>query len=163
MTKDVINSEISFSVGWSDSIEGGKAVHLSGILDKLNYRVRKALSVKSVKCSFSTAHCTLNSEGIHVGNMHFLIQTISRDVPVVPPENSSAVVKNKNSSVSLQEQKEIYILPTVRMTNLLHCEIEVLLSETGEPTIVLQIYFLLANLCVLSFFLWCRSAQLLWA
>ncbi|XP_028760435.1 uncharacterized protein LOC114719142 isoform X2 [Neltuma alba] len=133
MTKDMTNSETSLSVGWSDCIKGGKAVHLSGIFDKLNYRVRKVLSVKPVKCSFSTAQCALNSEGGNVGNMHFLIQTIARDVPVAPPEKSSVEFKNKNSPVSLQEQKEIHILPTVRMTNLLQCEIEVLLSETDQP------------------------------
>ncbi|XP_054810227.1 uncharacterized protein LOC129311789 isoform X2 [Prosopis cineraria] len=135
MTDDMTNSESSLSVGWSDCIKGGKAVRLSGIFDKLNYKVRKALFVKSVKCSFSTAHCALKSEGVDVGNMHFLIQTIARDVPVAPPEKSSAVFKNKNSPVSLQEQKEIYILPTIRMTNLLHSEIDVLLSETDQPNL----------------------------
>lgn len=137
----MINLKRSLSVELSDCIKGGKAVHLSGIFDKLNYRVRKALFVKSVKCSFSTAHCVLNSEGACVGNMHFLIQTIARDVPVAPPEKSSVVCKNDNSPVSLQEQKDIYILPTVRMTNLLHTEIEVLLSETGEALVFCRLFF----------------------
>ncbi|KAI4327520.1 hypothetical protein L6164_019969 [Bauhinia variegata] len=130
MTKDLINSESSLSAEWSDYIKGGKSVRLSGIFDKLNYRVRKALLVKSDKCSFSTAHCILKSEDVPVANMHFLIQTISRDVPVETPDKSGVMFTNENAPVSLQQQKEIYILPTVRMTNLLHSEIDVLLSET---------------------------------
>lgn len=141
MTEELINSESSLSVEWSDPIKGGKAVRLSGIFDKLNYRVRKALSVKSVKCSFSTAHCILKSEGVFVANMHFLIQKISRDIPVATGK-SAAEFKNENSPVSLQEQKEIYLLPTVRMTNLLHSEIDVLLSETGKEMHALKIVFL---------------------
>ncbi|KAF7809778.1 putative vacuolar protein sorting-associated protein 13C [Senna tora] len=132
MAEDMINLKGSLSVEWSDCIKGGKAIHLSGIFDKLNYRVRKALFVKSVKYSFSTARCILKSEGVCIGDMYFLIQTISRDVPVVSPEKSSVVFKNENSPVSLQEQKDIYILPTVRVTNLLHSDIEVLLSETDQ-------------------------------
>lgn len=132
MTEELINSESSLSLEWSAYIKGGKAVRLSGIFDKLNYRVRKALFVKSVKCSFSTAHCILKSEGLCVAGIHFLIQTIARDIPVAQPEKSSAVLKNENSTVSLLEQKEIHLLPTVRMTNLLHSEIDVVLSETGK-------------------------------
>lgn len=132
MTEELITSESSFSSEWSAYIKGGKAVRLSGIFDKLNYRVRKALFEKSVKCSFSTAHCTLKSEGVSVSKMHFLIQTIAREVPIASPEKSAAVLKNENSTVSLLEQKEIFLLPTVRMTNLLHSEIDVLLSETGK-------------------------------
>ncbi|KAK7251111.1 hypothetical protein RIF29_34030 [Crotalaria pallida] len=132
MTEELIKSESSLSVEWSDCIKGGKAVRLSGLFDKLNYRVRKALYAKSVKCSFSTAHCILKSEGVSVANMHFLIQTIAREIPVATPDKSGAELKNEKSPVSLQEQKEIYILPTVRMTNLLHSEIDVLLSETDQ-------------------------------
>lgn len=117
-------------MGWSDYIKGGKAVHLSGIFNKLNYRIRKALFEKSVKYSFSTSCCTLKSEGKSIANMHFLIQTIATEIPVVP-EKSAAVLKNDNPTVSLLEKKEIYLLPTVRMTNLLHSEIDVILSETG--------------------------------
>ncbi|KAK7359915.1 hypothetical protein VNO77_01883 [Canavalia gladiata] len=135
ITEELINSGSSLSLEWSDYIKGGKAVRLSGIFNKLNYRVRQALFVKSVKCSFSTTHCTLKSEGVCVANMHFLIQTIARDIPVVP-EQSPAAFKNENSTVSLLEQKEIYLLPTVRMTNLLHSEIDVILSETDQSNLV---------------------------
>ncbi|KAJ1436546.1 Vacuolar protein sorting-associated protein 13, SHR-binding domain [Sesbania bispinosa] len=136
MTEELINCESSISLEWSAYIKGGKAVRLSGMFDKLNYRLRKALFVKSVKCSFSTAHCLIKSEGVCVASMHFLIQTIARDIPFAPPEKSAAVLKNENSTVSLQEQKEIYLLPTVRMTNLLHSEIDVLLSDTGQSNLV---------------------------
>ena len=127
---------------WSDYIKGGKAVRLSGIFNKLNYRVRKALFAKSVKCSFSTAHCTIKSEGVSVANMHFLIQTVARDIPVAP-EKSAVAFKNENPTVSVLEQKEIYLLPTVRMTNLLHSQIDVILSETGIEIIALKNVFLL--------------------
>ncbi|KAJ7952893.1 Vacuolar protein sorting-associated protein [Quillaja saponaria] len=133
MTEDLIASKHSLSAEWSEDLKGGKAVVLSGIFDKLSYRVRRTLSVKSVKCSFSTASCALSSEGAWVSNMHFLIQTIGRDVPVIQPEKSKEGDKSENLPVALQEQKEIYLLPTVRVTNLLQSEIHVLLSETGLP------------------------------
>ncbi|KAE9614347.1 putative vacuolar protein sorting-associated protein [Lupinus albus] len=132
MAEEMINSESSLSVEWSERIKGGKAVRLSGLFDKLNFRVRKALFVQSVKSSFTTAHCALMSGRVCVANMHFLIQTIARDIPVATP-NKSATELNENSPVSLLEQKEIYLLPTVRMTNLLHTEIDVLLRETDQP------------------------------
>ncbi|PNY03612.1 hypothetical protein L195_g000019 [Trifolium pratense] len=136
MTEEFGNYETSLSLEWSDYIKGGKAVRLSGIFEKLNYRVRKALFVKSVKCSFSTVHCKLKSEGLCVADMHFLIQTIARDVPVAQPEKYATLLKNESSKVSLLEQKEIYLLPTVRMTNLLHSDIDVLLSETDKLNLV---------------------------
>ena len=91
---------------WSDDFEGGKAVCLSGFLDQLSYRVRKALFVGSMKCSFSTACCILKSNGAHVSSMHFLIQRIGRDVPVIQPDKSRGHLKNSDSPVALQEQKE---------------------------------------------------------
>ncbi|KAL2333639.1 hypothetical protein Fmac_014852 [Flemingia macrophylla] len=135
IAEELVNSESSLSLEWSDYVRGGKAVCLSGILNKLNYRVRKALFVKSVKCSFSTAHCILKSEGVRVANIHFLIQTVARNIPIAP-EKSAAAFKNENPTVSLLEQREIYLLPTVRMTNLLHSEIDVILSETDQSNMV---------------------------
>ncbi|XP_047147569.1 uncharacterized protein LOC124820003 [Vigna umbellata] len=135
IAEELINSESSLSLEWSDYIKGGKAVHLSGIFNKLNYRIRKALFEKSVKCSFSTSCCTLKSEGKNIANMHFLIQTIATEIPIVP-EKSAAVLKNDNPTVSLLEKKEIYLLPTVRVTNLLHSEIDVILSETDQSNLV---------------------------
>lgn len=142
MTGEFSDSEPSLSLEWSTYIKGGKAVRLSGVFEKLNYRVRKALFAKSAKYSFSTAHCILKSEGC-VTDMHFLIQTIARNIPIAQPEKSAAVLKNENSEVSLLEQKEIYLLPTVRMTNLLDSEIDVVLSETGTEMHVLKNVFLL--------------------
>ncbi|KAJ4843711.1 hypothetical protein Tsubulata_024557 [Turnera subulata] len=137
ITDGNINAECSLSVEWSDELKGGKAVRLSGIFDKLGYRVRRALSGDSVKYSFSTACCTLNS-GADVSNLHFLIQSIGRDVPVIHPDSASDSSGNKNSTVALQEQKEIFLLPTVQVSNLLHTEIHVLLSEDGLPTTVVH-------------------------
>lgn len=117
---------------WSDDFKGGKAVHLSGILDQLSYRVQKALFVGSMKCSFSTACCILKSNGAHVSSMYFLIQSIGRDVPVIQPDKSRVHLRNSDSPVALQEQKEIFLLPTIKVYNLLHSEIHVLLSERGK-------------------------------
>ncbi|XP_059458026.1 uncharacterized protein LOC132187653 isoform X3 [Corylus avellana] len=128
------NAKNSLSAEWSDDLEGGKAVRLSGIFDQLSYRVRKALFVGSMKCSFSTAHCILKSNGSRVASMHFLIQRIGRNVPVIQPEKSRDGFKNSDSPVALQEQKEIFLLPTIQVSNFLHSEINVLLSETGVCT-----------------------------
>ncbi|KAF9678408.1 hypothetical protein SADUNF_Sadunf07G0031900 [Salix dunnii] len=135
ITDDLINSESALSAEWSDELKGGKAVCLSGIFDKLGYKVRKALSVDTTKCSFSTACCTLKSGDAHAANLHFLIQSIGRDVPIIQPDESSGSSENMTSAVSLQEQKEIFILPTVRVSNLLHSEIHVLLTEKGLCTV----------------------------
>ncbi|XP_048232851.1 uncharacterized protein LOC8260571 isoform X2 [Ricinus communis] len=130
----LISSKSALSVEWSDELKGGKAVCLSGIFDRLGYKVRRALSVETTKCSFSTAHCTLGSEDSHVTNLHFLIQSIGKDVPIIHPDKSGDVSKSRNSPIALQEQKEIFLLPTVRVSNLLHSEIHVLLSETDLQT-----------------------------
>ncbi|KAM4118037.1 hypothetical protein ACB094_02G170500 [Castanea mollissima] len=129
-----INSKNSLSVEWSDDFKGGKAVRLSGILDQLSYRVQKALFVGSMKCSFSTACCILKSNGAHVSSMYFLIQSIGRDVPVIQPDKSRDHLRNSDSPVALQEQKEIFLLPTIKVSNLLHSEIHVLLSERDVCT-----------------------------
>ncbi|WCJ31023.1 hypothetical protein M5689_012541 [Euphorbia peplus] len=131
VTKGLINYNSSLSVDWSDELKGGKAVHLSGIFDRMSYKVRKALSVGSSKCSFSTAHCTLKSENAHVNSLHFLIQSIGRDVPIIHPDKSDNS-DGRKSPVALQEQKEIFLLPTVRVSNLLHSEIHVLLTESDR-------------------------------
>ncbi|KAJ8764509.1 hypothetical protein K2173_006249 [Erythroxylum novogranatense] len=125
-----VSSGNQFSVEWSDELEGGKAVRLSGIFDKLGYQVRRALSVESVKCSFSTACCSIKSEDAPATNLHFLIQSIGRNVPVLEPANSQNGSEIRNSAVILQEQKEIFLLPTVRVSNLLHMEIHLSLTET---------------------------------
>lgn len=130
-------------MSWSDDFVGGKAVRLTGIFDKLSYKVRKAFSVEHVKCSFSTAHCAIKVEDEHIGNMHFLIQSIGRNVPVMLPDKSVDASENRNSPVALQEQREIFLLPTIRVSNLLQSEIHVFLSETGNNKNCLGQKFLL--------------------
>ncbi|KAH9711641.1 vacuolar protein sorting-associated protein [Citrus sinensis] len=130
----LISSKSSLSAEWSEELTGGKAVRLSGIFDKLSYEVRRALSVQSEKCSFSTAHCVLKAGDIHVASMHFLIQSIGRDVPIIEPDKSSDGFESRSLPIALQEQKEIFLLPTVLVTNLLHLDIHVLLSETDLRT-----------------------------
>lgn len=126
-----MNSNLS-SVGWSEDLKGGKAVCLSGIFEKLSYKVRKALFVEPVKCSFTTAKCTLTFDRDGVSNMHFLIQSIGRDVPVVQPSRSTEIIEHSELPVALQQQKEIFIIPTVRLSNLLQSEIHVVLSDKGK-------------------------------
>lgn len=128
----IMNSSSPLSVEWSDELKGGKAVRLSGIFDKLGYEVRKALQVGSLKYSFSTAHCTLRSSDQQSFDMHFLIQIIGREVPITQPDQSRNGQENRNSTISLQEQKEIFLLPTVRVSNLLYSEIHVVLYETDK-------------------------------
>lgn len=133
----------SLSVEWSEELKGGKAVRLSGIFDKLSYEVRKALLFGPEKCFFSTTHCKLKSEGACVGSMHFLIQTIGREVPIMEPDNSGDGLKRRSVPIALQEQKEIILLPTVRVSNLLHLEIDMLLTENGkeaEPSLYYKFY-----------------------
>lgn len=69
---------------------------------------------------------------IHVASMHFLIQSIGRNVPIIEPDKSSDGFESRSLPIALQEQKEIFLLPTVLVTNLLHLDIHVLLSETGK-------------------------------
>lgn len=128
----LMNSKKLISAEWSDDLKGGKAVRLSGIFHQLSYKVRKALFTESVKSSFSTTHCTLKSEGENTVDMHFLIQSIKRKVPIAQPDKSMNVLENSKSQVALQEQKDIYLLPTVCVSNLLHTDIHVFLSESGK-------------------------------
>ncbi|CAK9151536.1 unnamed protein product [Ilex paraguariensis] len=129
ITEDLGNFKISL-VEWSEDLKGGKAIPLSGIFDKLSYRFRRAFSVESEKFSLITTHCSLKSEAGDVANLHFLIQSIGRNIPVVRPDNFGYASESRNSPVALQEQKEIFILPTVQVSNLLHSEIHVNLTDT---------------------------------
>ncbi|KAL7193185.1 hypothetical protein ACSBR2_024904 [Camellia fascicularis] len=121
ITDDMTNPKKSLVVEWSDDLKGGKAVRISGVFDKLSYKVRKAFSVEPVKYSVSTTHCSLKYEDGRVADLHFLIHSIVRDVPVIKPD--------KDSPVALQEQREIFLLPTVRVFNLLQADIHVLLTD----------------------------------
>ncbi|XP_077214791.1 vacuolar protein sorting-associated protein, putative (DUF1162) isoform X2 [Tasmannia lanceolata] len=117
------------SVDWSEDLKGGKAIRLSGIIDQLNYKFKKAFGSDSVKSSFSTIYCPLSLDGLHFMNLHFLIKTIRRDVPIMQPHNFGET-SEKTSPVAIQEQKEIFLFPTVQVTNLLQSEICVLLTES---------------------------------
>ncbi|XP_031387722.1 uncharacterized protein LOC116200899 isoform X2 [Punica granatum] len=127
--QDLLNTGSSLSVEWSDDIRGGKAVRLPGVFDKLSYKVRRALSSESVKISFTTACCTVNSSNSCMGKLHFLIQSCTRDVPIRQPDDG-----NEHSPVALKEQKEIFLLPTVRVSNFLQSEIIVTLSDSDQVT-----------------------------
>ncbi|KAK6923729.1 Vacuolar protein sorting-associated protein 13, VPS13 adaptor binding domain, partial [Dillenia turbinata] len=132
ITDTLKSSQKIYSVEWSEDLKGGKAVRISGIFDKLSYTIRKAFSVEPFKYSFSCACCSVKFEDASVGGVHFMIQTIVRDIPVMQPNSSGNTNENTNAVVALQVQKEIFLFPTVRVTNLLQSEICVLLSETGD-------------------------------
>ncbi|XP_073156297.1 uncharacterized protein [Henckelia pumila] len=119
---------------WSDDLKGGKPVHLSGVFDKLSYKVRKALSVDSVKSSLTSANCVLKSEDVVVANIHFLILTIGKGRPVINPDNFGYAPGNKDSPVAMQEQKEIFVLPTIQVSNFLHTELHVNLTDKDLHT-----------------------------
>ncbi|CAM8903861.1 unnamed protein product [Rhodiola kirilowii] len=113
---------------WSDDLKGGKPVKLSGLFDKLKYKVRKAVSLEQVKRSFTTVHCSVNYEETPT-RLHFLIQSTGRDVPIINPGDLRDNSFVNSSPVSIIEQKQIFILPTVRVSNLLQSEIQVLVTE----------------------------------
>ncbi|KAL4568657.1 hypothetical protein LXL04_024272 [Taraxacum kok-saghyz] len=113
------------SMEWSDELKGGKAARLSGLFDKISYHVSKAFPLESSKSSFTTATtCSKSETGEIVDELHFLIQSTKRDVPILQPDGSKA-----SSTAALIQQKEIYILPTVQMSNLLQSEIHVVLTD----------------------------------
>lgn len=93
--------------------------------------MRKAFSVSSTRDSLSSANCALTSEEGLVSNIYFLTQTVGKAIPVVNPDNFGYAPGNRNSPVAMQEQKEIYILPTIKVSNLLHTEIRVRLTDKG--------------------------------
>lgn len=82
-----------------------------------------------------------------MGDVDFLIQSIGRDIPVIQPDSTGYTSGNRTSNVALQEQKEIFMLPPIRISNLLQTEIEVFLSDEGKNKtnilLVVWYYFLL--------------------
>ncbi|KAI3665752.1 hypothetical protein L6452_44382 [Arctium lappa] len=117
------------SMGWSDELKGGKAAHLSGLFDKISYHVRNVFPIESAKSSFSTARTSSTSKEGEVDDLHFLIQSTRREVPILQPDGSEHAMEGRASTVALLEQNEIYILPTVQISNLVQSEIHVLLTD----------------------------------
>lgn len=127
----VSESEKSLASEWSEELEGGKAVRLTGIFDKLSYGVKRALAIKSVNVSLTTTHCSVTSENQSVDKVHFLIHSIGREVSIIRPDASSDVFGRRNACIALREQKEIFLLPTVQVSNFLSSEAAIFLTETG--------------------------------
>ncbi|KFK40709.1 hypothetical protein AALP_AA2G031100 [Arabis alpina] len=130
----LFESEKSLASEWSEELEGGKAVRLTGIFDKLSYGVKRALSIKSVNVSLTTTYCSVTSASQCVGKVHFLIHSIGREVSIIRPDASSDVFEKRNASIALQEQKEIFLLPTVQVSNFLSSEAAIFLTETDQFT-----------------------------
>lgn len=129
----------SVSTSWSEELTGEKSVRVSGILDKLNYKLRKTFGIEATKSFFSIVSCPLKVEGQHVSNVHFLIETLRREVPVIQPENSVNKSETIVSPVALQMQKEIFIYPTIQVYNFLQSDIQVLMTE-NQPGKTIHLY-----------------------
>ncbi|KAM0863381.1 hypothetical protein ACQ4PT_044630 [Festuca glaucescens] len=120
-------------VQWSEDITGEKAIRISGVIDKLNYNLRKAFSIDSMKSSFSSLSCPVSIDGQHVTDLHFLIHTLGRDVPLQPTNGTR--MSGRSASVALQLQREIFIYPTVQVYNFLQTDIHVLLTDSQPENI----------------------------
>ncbi|KAG7565151.1 Vacuolar protein sorting-associated protein 13 C-terminal [Arabidopsis suecica] len=130
----LFEGEKSLASEWSEELEGGKAVRLTGIFDKLSYGVKRALSIESVKVSLTTTYCSVISESQCVGKVHFLIHSIRREVSIIRPDASSDVLEKQKACIALREQKEIFLLPTVQVSNFLSSEAAISLTETDQYT-----------------------------
>ncbi|XP_010515400.1 PREDICTED: uncharacterized protein LOC104791262 [Camelina sativa] len=130
----LFEGEKSLASEWSEELEGGKAVRLTGIFDKLSYGVKRALSIESVKVSLTTTYCSVTSKSQCVGKVHFLIHCIRREVPIIRPDASSDVLEKQKTCIALREQKEIFLLPTVQVSNFLSSEAAIFLTETDQFT-----------------------------
>ncbi|CAH8305702.1 unnamed protein product [Eruca vesicaria subsp. sativa] len=130
----ISESEKSLASEWSEELEGGKAVRLTGIFDKLSYEVKRALDIKSVNVSLTTTYCSVTSESQCVDKVHFLIHSVGREVSIVRPDASSDVFEKRSAYIALREQKEIFLLPTVQVSNFLSSEAAIFLTETDQLT-----------------------------
>lgn len=100
-----------------------KEERLHVYLIKISYHVRNAFPLESERSSFSKAHFPSKIKNREIDDLHFLVRSITRDVPILQLDGS------KDSTVTLVKQKEIYILPTVDIFNLLQLEIHVVLTD----------------------------------
>ncbi|TVT99078.1 hypothetical protein EJB05_55577, partial [Eragrostis curvula] len=116
-------------VKWSEDITGEKAIRLSGVIDRLNYNLRKAFHVDSMKSSFSSLSCPVFVNDHHVTDLHFLIHTLGRDVPVQPTNGTRLSDRSARAPVALQFQREIFIYPTVQVYNFLQTDVHVVLTD----------------------------------
>lgn len=121
---------VSASADWSEDITGDKAVRVSGVLDKLNYKLRRAFGFNSFNSLFNCLSCPLSVEGIQVSGLHFLVHTVERNVPLQSPlDGGSNSEKNSTLPVALRMQREIFIYPTVQVFNFLQSAILVIIGE----------------------------------
>ncbi|KAJ3674403.1 hypothetical protein LUZ60_005019 [Juncus effusus] len=128
---------------WSENITGEKPTRISGVFDKLNFKLKRAFGAYSFKSLFSSLSCPFYVKNQQRSDLHFLIHTLLRDVPLQKPSSrernsttspssssSSSSSRERNSSpVALQMQREIFIYPTVQVSNFLQMDVRVVLSE----------------------------------
>lgn len=110
---------------------------ISGVLEKLNYKLRRAFGFCSFNSLFNCLSCPLSVEGMQASDLHFLVHTVERNVPLQSPlDGGSNSEKNSTSTMALRMQREIFIYPTVQVYNFLQSPILVVLGEnqTGNAT-----------------------------
>ncbi|KAJ7187633.1 hypothetical protein O6H91_Y534600 [Diphasiastrum complanatum] len=133
-----ISIATSTNYEWSQDVKGSKAVRVSGLFDKLHYRLKTTFKTQGLDSSFETVFCrmkeyetmTRNSSD-EIPGKHFIIRTFRRKVPVTKP-NTSKQQKSRPSVVAWQEQQEILLLPTIRVQNFLSCSIELILHQSHK-------------------------------
>jgi len=74
--------------------------------------------------------CPVFVNGHHVTDLHFLIHTLGRDVPVQPTNGTH--LSERSSPVTLQVQREIFVYPTVEVHNFLQTDIHVVLTDCQQ-------------------------------
>jgi hypothetical protein len=114
-------------VKWSEGITGEKAIRISGVIEKLNYNLKKAFSVDPMKSSFSSLSCPVFNNDRHITDLHFLVHTLGRDVPVQPSNGTRS--SDRSAPVSLQFQREIFIYPTIQVYNFLQTDMHVVMID----------------------------------
>jgi len=124
----VAEGERPSSFEWSDDVKGVKAVHISGLFDKLSHHIKKTFYGQTAECYFSMIHCGLNTPGTKIKDLYFLVRTTKRKLYVGTPHTSEQR-KPQSRRVVWQEQQDIWIMPTIQVSNLLDLKIAVTSSD----------------------------------
>eukprot|EP00850_Spirogloea_muscicola_P023679 SM000377S13800 [mRNA] locus=s377:3586:23836:+ [translate_table: standard] len=105
---------------WSEQVFRAVPVHLSGWMDKVRAGVTRTMGGvwgQSLESTFGTLHCKSHSKE----NIHFLLRTTCRDVPV-----------DSGGPQVYVQQRELAFLPTLRVQNLLTSTVGISLVASSE-------------------------------
>lgn len=127
----LVDGERPPSFEWSDDLKGVKAVRISGLFDKLSHHIKKTFYGQTAECCFSMIHCGLNLPGTKIKDLYFLVRTMKRKLSVGTP-HTPEYRKQQSQRVALQEQQDIWIMPTIQVSNLLDMKIAVTSSDRLE-------------------------------